>query len=365
MKKASVLRDNFLTLATLAGVIAGISIGLSIKLTVDDEDWTERKSMYVSYVGKLFLNMLKCIIIPLIIPSLIASVGSLDLGLSGKVGGRAVAYYMSTTILAVILGIILVTSIRPGVGLGVEDQSPEREDEVRNVTTADTLMDLARNCFPPNIIQAAVQQYRTSLKYPGEGITHDLVNGRNYTRNETDKDTWSFHGDWAAGSTNILGLVVFSIVTGVAIASSGEQGKPLLTFFQSVSAVMMKLTSWIIYLAPVGVCFLIAGQITEMSDPVKTFSGLGYYFFTVLLGLFIHGGVVLPVIYGLITRTWPFRFVMNMMNALATAFGTASSSATLPVTMESLEKKNGVDPRISKFVLPIGATINMDGKLVQ
>ena len=119
MRKSTVkgcLKENFLTLATLAGVIIGIAIGLSIKFTVDDDDWTERKSMYVSYIGKLFLNMLKCIIIPLIIPSLIASVGSLDLSLSGKVGGRAVAYYMTTTIMAVILGIILVTTIRPGVG---------------------------------------------------------------------------------------------------------------------------------------------------------------------------------------------------------------------------------------------------------
>ena len=157
--------------------------------------------MYVQYIGKLFLRMLKCIIIPLIIPSLIASVGSLDLSLSGKVGGRAVAYYMVTTVLAVILGIILVSSvsggnimakmaymlsdaflhicqIRPGDGPEQEKKDEHKEDGLkRNVTTADTLMDLVRNCFPPNIIQATMQQYRTTLIYPGEEIINKTKEG--------------------------------------------------------------------------------------------------------------------------------------------------------------------------------------------
>jgi len=169
-----------------------------------------------------------------------------------------------------------------------------------------------------------------------------------------------FKSDWSNG-TNILGLVVFSIVTGVAIAMCGEEGKPLLNFFESVSIVMMKVTTWIIHLAPIGVCFLVAGQLLEMKDIAGEFAKLGWYFFTVLLGLFIHGLIVLPTIYGVTTRSLPFRFIANMGNPLATAFGTASSSATLPVTINALEEKNGVDPKIARFVLPIGATINMDG----
>ena len=98
-----------------------------------------------------------------------------------------------------------------------------------------------------------------------------------------------------------------------------------------------------------------------MKDFADTFSRLGLYFATVVIGLLIHGGIVLPAIYTLVTRTLPFRFIGNVMNALTTAFGTASSSATLPVTMDCLENKNKIDPRISQFVLPIGATINMDG----
>ena len=124
--------------------------------------------MYVKYIGELFLNMLKGIIIPLVIPSLIAAIGSMNIGLSGKVGLRAIVYYLTTTIMAVILGIVLVVAIRPGGG--ENDLDPYQEGKKQNVTTADTMMDLLRNCFPRNLIQATVQQYRTDLIYPGEMI---------------------------------------------------------------------------------------------------------------------------------------------------------------------------------------------------
>jgi len=114
-------------------------------------------------------------------------------------------------------------------------------------------------------------------------------------------------------------------------------------------------------MAPIGVFFLIGGQILEMKDFSVVAGQLGLYFMTVLVGLFVHGFVVLPIIFSVCTRQLPFRFIANMTNAFTTAFGTASSSATLPVTINLLEEKNGVDPRISRFVLPIGATINMDG----
>ena len=111
--------------------------------------------MYVSYVGNLFLRMLKALILPLIIPSLVAAVGSLDMSISGKVGGRAVGYYMATTVMAVILGIILVSVIHPGAVAGKDDESV-RVGESRNVTAVDTLLDLARNLFPPNLVQVSM-----------------------------------------------------------------------------------------------------------------------------------------------------------------------------------------------------------------
>jgi len=351
-----VLRQNLLTIATMGGVVAGIVLGVVLKSS-KEEQWSMRDAMYVKYVGTLFLSMLKCVIIPLVIPSLISAIGSMDLSLSSKVGVRAIVYYLVTTVFAVILGIILVVSIRPGGG---QEHLSEESDlsKRRNITTADTLMDLVRNMFPPNIVAATMHQTKLELVYPGENNVTDSEG--NIIIDVGNKDTWKFK-KMQSNSTNILGLVVFAVVTGIAIAQCGEDGKPLLKFFESISIVMMKVTTWIIHLAPVGVCFLIAGQILEMEDVAGEFAKLGYYFFTVLLGLAIHGCLVLPVLFGLITRSLPFRFIANMGNAIVTAFGTASSSATLPVTINALEEKNKVDSRISRFVLPIGATINMDG----
>merc|ERR1711981_1135823 len=172
--------------------------------------------------------------------------------------------------------------------------------------------------------------------------------------------TWKIGGEYT-NSMNILGLVFFAVFMGVTLAIMEERGKPLLDFFTCLSEAMMTITTWVIYMAPVGVFFLIGGQILEMEDFSVVAGQLGLYFMTVLIGLFVHGFVVLPIIYSICTRKLPFRFIANMTNAFTTAFGTASSSATLPVTMNLLEEKNGVDPRISRFVLPIGATINMDG----
>ena len=167
-------------------------------------------------------------------------------------------------------------------------------------------------------------------------------------------------GVWSS-STNILGLVIFSVVTGIAISLSGEDGRPLLLFFRSTSHVMMKLTSWVVHLAPIGVCFLIAGEILHMKSVLAELSKLAWYLVVVTLGITLQGFVILPTIYAAITRKLPFGFIASMGPALATAFGTASSSATLPITINSLENGNKIDPRISRFVLPIGATINMDG----
>merc|ERR1712073_265134 len=172
--------------------------------------------------------------------------------------------------------------------------------------------------------------------------------------------TWKISGEFTNG-TNILGLVFFAVFLGVTLAIMEERGKPLLDFFTCLSEAMMTITTWVIYMTPIGVFFLIGGQILEMKDFSVVAGQLGLYFMTVLVGLFVHGFVVLPIIFSVCTRQLPFRFIANMTNAFTTAFGTASSSATLPVTINLLEEKNGVDPRISRFVLPIGATINMDG----
>ena len=150
---------------------------------------------------------------------------------------------------------------------------------------------------------------------------------------------------------SILNLIFLDIVIlGITLAKMGEAGKPLLDFFVCMSEAMMTITTWVIYMAPVGVFFLIGGQVLEMADFATVAQQLGFYFGTVLIGLGIHGFVVLPIVYSVCTRKLPFTFIANMTNAFTTAFGTASSTATLPVTMNLLEEKNGVDPRISRSI---------------
>ncbi|CAG7734718.1 unnamed protein product [Allacma fusca] len=346
------LRGNLLTLLTVLGVLSGIALGFILRRSRDDP-WTQREQIYVKFIGDIFLRMLKALILPLIISSLISAIGSLDISLSGKIGARAIAYYMVTTVCAVILGIILVVAIHPGKEEN-KDKDFMENAESRNVTTADTLMDLVRNMFPPNLVQATMYQYQTVLIVPNYSA-EDLAENKTLPLHE-----WKMRFKFEEG-TNIMGLVVFSTVLGVCLGKMGRSGKPLLDFFRSLSEAMMIITNWVVWFSPIGVCFLVAAQILEATDIDEILNNLGWYFITVLLGLFLHGFILLPFIYGVMTRQLPFKFIMNMTQALFTAFGTASSSATLPITIDCLETKNGVDPRVSRFVLPIGATINMDG----
>lgn len=341
----SCLRSNALTVLTVLGVFGGAALGVALRAS-RTEKWPPREIMYVQYIGDLFLRMLKSLILPLIVSSLVSAIGSLDLTLSGKIGGRAIFFYMTTTIIAVVEGIILVIAIHPGQG---DSSKITRAGTSRNVTTSDTLMDLIRNMFPPNLVQACISQYRTVLK------PTKLANGTVPPIME-----WEISHEYADG-TNILGLVVFATVLGITLGKMGKEGAPLLNFFSCLGHCMMIITGWVIWISPLGVFFLVSSKILEMESFDVIIGQLGMYFMTVLIGLFFHGFIILPAIYTVITRKLPFRYIANMGSALATAFGTASSSATLPVALGCLEDKNNIDPRIARFVMPIGATINMDG----
>ncbi|KAB7505435.1 Excitatory amino acid transporter 3 [Armadillidium nasatum] len=170
------------------------------------------------------------------------------------------------------------------------------------------------------------------------------------------KDEWDIAGEYF-NALNIMGLVCFATALGMALAKLGPKGKPLLAVFDSLSDASMVITS----VSPVGILFLIASMILEMEDFSVLLGQLGKYFLTVLCGIFIHGFIILPALYTVLTRRLPFRFLANMTQAYITAFATASSSGTLPVTFQCLEEKNKIDTRVTRFVIPIGATINMDG----
>ncbi|CAK9822495.1 Excitatory amino acid transporter 3 [Anthophora retusa] len=294
----------------------------------------------------IFLRMLKALILPLIVASIVSAIGGLDLSLSGKIGIRSIYYYAATTISAVILGIILVLIIRPGEYSSHGFVTKESAAPAREVTTTDTILDLIRNVFPPNLVHACIAQYRTILKPPKNSTGVSIQD-------------WDISHEYGDG-TNTLGMVVFGIVFGIALSKMGELGKPLLTFFDTLSEATMLITKWVIWISPIGVLFLVTSKLLEIEDVGAIVGQLGLYFVTVLLGLIIHGCGTLSIIFFICTRELPFKMLGKMGQVLATAFGTSSSTATLPVTIQCLDNM-GVDPRVTRFVVPIGATINMDG----
>ncbi|RVE41226.1 hypothetical protein evm_014123 [Chilo suppressalis] len=206
-----------------------------------------------------------------------------------------------------------------------------------------------QNVFPENIAQATIASYRTKLSYDEKDPTH--IKGQ--------LETYKINSDYPSGS-NVLGLVCFSVVLGITLGKMGEKGRPLQNFFHSFSEAMMIITGWVIWLSPLGVFFLVTAKIMEIDSFSELVGRLGLYFMTVLLGLFLHGFGTLSILFILATRKLPCRYIAKMGQVMATAFGTASSSATMPITIGCCDEM-GLDPRITRFVIPIGATINMDG----
>ncbi|KAJ8926111.1 hypothetical protein NQ315_009968 [Exocentrus adspersus] len=343
------LGRNLLTILTVVGVVAGSITGVLLRNFTGGK-WSDRDTMYLAFPGEIFLRMLKALIIPLLMSSVIHAIGSLDLSLSKKIAIRSILYYTATTICAVILGMILVVVIRPGVG-GTPWTGDKKEEIRRDVLTQDTLLDLIRNVFPPNLVQACVAQSQTFLIKPSNSPT-------NYSAPKPLEE-WKFEERYE-NTTNVLGLVTFSIIFGIALGKLGERAKVLLDFFEAISEAMMIITSWVIWISPLGVYFLVAAKVLEIDSFADLVGRLGLYFVTVLLGLTLHGFGTLSVLYFIATRTLPFGVIAQLSQVLVTAFGTASSSATMPITIQTMDKL-GLDPRVTRFVIPIGATINMDG----
>ncbi|KAI4542145.1 hypothetical protein MJG53_003341 [Ovis ammon polii x Ovis aries] len=322
------LRNNWLLLSTVVAVVLGIVIGVLVR---EYSKLSNLEKFYFSFPGEILMRMLKLVILPLIVSSMITGVATLDSNVSGKIGLRAVVYYFCTTLIAVILGIVLVVSIKPGVTQKVNEI--DRTGNTPEVSTVDAMLDLIRNMFPENLVQACFQQNKTK-EYKVVGMYSDGI--------------------------NVLGLIVFCLVFGIVIGKMGERGQILVDFFNALSDATMKIVQIIMCYMPIGILFLIAGKIIEVED-WEIFRKLGLYMATVLSGLAIHSIIILPLIYFIIVRKNPFQFAMGMAQALLTALMISSSSATLPVTFRCAEEKNRVDKRITRFVLPVGATINMDG----
>ncbi|KAG7483952.1 hypothetical protein MATL_G00043780 [Megalops atlanticus] len=352
-KVKKILRANVLVILTVAGVIIGVFIGLGVR----SAELNKTQIAHFGFPGELLIRLLKMIIIPLVVCSLVSGAASIDPKALGKLGGWAMLFFSVTTLIASAIGVVMAYIIKPGyvsgskpIVSGMGGGVPQSKEVV------DSFLDLIRNLFPSNLVAAAFQSYGTEyiMVKVEKNITDEMGNILNSTWEKVPvgKD---------ADGMNILGLVVFAIVFGIALRKLGEEGEILIKFFNSFNEATMVLVSWIMWYAPLGIMFLVAAKIVEMEDVGTLFASLGKYIACCVIGHFVHGLLVLPLIYFIVTRKNPYTFLWGLVTALATAFGTSSSSASLPLMMKCVEEKNGVSKHISRFILPIGATVNMDG----
>ena len=281
------------------------------------------------FVGTLFINALRMLIVPLIVSSIIVGVAGIGGGGDlGRLGGKTLLFYGITTLFAILVGLVLVNLVQPGI----VDGEPAREllaleESARSVAESvgaaagegggSHMARLFLEMVPPNIIQAAADG-------------------------------------------QMLGLIFFSIVFGYFMTRVGhEKGETLFNFWDALFAVMMRITGWVMAFAPIGVFGLVARTVArtgfDAAQPLIVFS------LTVLAALAVHAVLVIPLLVKVLARASPLALYRAAAPALLTAFSTASSAATLPITMDAMERRAGVSNRTSSFVLPLGATVNMNG----
>jgi proton glutamate symport protein len=276
-------------------------------------------------VGTLFINLLKMLIVPLILASVITGVASLGTGPDlGRLGGKTLAFYVLTTLIAVLIALMLVNIVEPGI----KDGQPARSllaltADAAEVTEgvkhrAETgILDTIKGVVPPNVVEAAANM-------------------------------------------KLLALVFFAVLFGFFLARIQEPFKgTVLNFWQGIFQIMMRMTGWVMQLAPIGVFALIAKVVVvsgfDAADRLLLFAGC------VVAGLALYGFVALPILLAVVARVNPWRLYPAMAPALLTAFSTASSSATLPLSLRCLEQNAKVSERIAGFVMPLGASVNHAG----
>ncbi|TSQ23982.1 Excitatory amino acid transporter 2 [Bagarius yarrelli] len=298
-------RNLLLALTILGGSVLGLLLRYVPDLNSD-------MLMLVSFPGDILMRMLKMLILPLIISSLITGLAGLDARSSGRMGTRAMVYYISTTVIAAMLGVILVLGIHPGnpklrsIQSNAGPNNPE-------VSSLDAFLDLIRNLFPENLIQACFQQVQTVVKKVSVSVS-----------NQTEPVAINRKTLELKWGMNVLGLIGFFITFGICMGKLGERGKIMSEFFNILNEIIMKMVSMIMWYSPVGIASLICGKIAAIGDLEAVAQQLGMYMVTVIIGLIIHGGVVLPLIFFSVTRKNPFTFYSGIFQAWITALGTAS-----------------------------------------
>lgn len=316
-----------LTARIVIGMVSGILVGLFFQALLGDAD--ERhlellgfsiplKGLFVDGIfhvgGEIFIASLKMLVVPLVFVSLVCGTCSLsDTSTLGRLGAKSIGLYIITTALAISLAIAAAIITSPGEGVAMQS------DATFDVSAAPTLAQVFIDIFPSNPIESMA-------------------------------------------SGNMLQVIVFAVLFGLAVALSGKAGERIAAMFNDLSEIIMKLVTLLMNLAPYGVFFLMAKLFTTLG--YETIESLVKYFFIVLGVLLLQGLLVYPTILKILTGLNPLIFLKKMRDAALFAFSTSSSNATLPVTMETVNKKLGVNNSISSFTIPLGATINMDGTAI-
>jgi len=311
-------------------IILGMVLGVGFALiAIRINGGVQFTKDWIKPFGNMFINMLKLIAVPLILASLIKGVSDLkDVSKLSRMGLRSVVLYLFTTVFAVSLGLVIVNIINPGKSIS---------EDTRTQMLATYGVDATKKQ------QEAVQQQGAGpLKFLEDIVPDNIVKA-------------------ASSNSMMLQVIFFALFLGVAlIMIPPNKAKPVKDFFDSFNDVILKMIDIIMLAAPVGVFALMAALVAE-SPGWEIFKALGQYAITVLIGLIMLIFIFYPTLIYLFTRRNPVQFIKQVSPAQLLAFSTSSSAATLPVTMESVEKRVGVDNEVSSFVLPIGATVNMDG----
>jgi Na+/H+-dicarboxylate symporter len=285
--------------------------------------------------GEVFLRLLMMVVVPLVMASVMSGILGLgDVRKLGKPGAVAIGYYLTTTVLAVATGVLIVNLFSPGVGLDADSMM----DDMGTTEHHEKLEDLEQNEEGPKNIGDIF--HKMVLMLFTNNLLKSMVEGE------------------------LLPLIVFSIAFAGLLTTMGSRSETMRTLIVSINDAMMGFVMLLMKFAPIGIFCLVTssfGKFFLAGDAWEKISSLGWYMATVLVGLGIHAFITLPLILWVFTKRNPIQFYKQMSDALLTAFSTASSSATLPVTMECAEVNAGISRRSVEFVLPLGATINMDG----
>ncbi|XGW27432.1 hypothetical protein V3C99_007772 [Haemonchus contortus] len=337
----SCLNENLLFICIGTSVVLGITLGLALRTFELSSDSVS----LLQFPGEIFMRLLKLMILPLVVASLISSLAQMDAANSSLMGVVTLIYYLTTVFLATLLGIFLVLTIHPGdprlaYGLPVV--------EAHKISALDSILDLIRNMFPDNIVQASFERSRTVHRT-------NVVARNNVTVQEITKEVSDQRG------MNIIGIIVFCIGFGVVSSFYAEKVRVVVDFFVALDKIVMELMLSVMWFSPFGITSLICGSLLELDDIWIAAGAMSKYVLTILVGLLIHSFITIPALYVVITRKNPIKIFRCMRQAGAVAMGTASSGAALPLSISGMEEEGGIDERVTRFVLPFGANVNMDG----